>query len=39
MFDWRNDFYIVKFQSQEDYYSALKGGPWEIANSYLSVMR
>lgn len=39
MFDLPNDFYLVKFKSQEDYDVALTGGPWVIAGSYLNVMR
>lgn len=35
--DIGNGYYIVTFQALEDYYFALGGGPWMIANHYLTV--
>ncbi|KAI9081497.1 hypothetical protein K1719_036518 [Acacia pycnantha] len=39
VFDLENDFYLVNFQHTEDYMGALIGGPWVIADAYLSVSR
>ncbi|KAI9122943.1 hypothetical protein K1719_005832 [Acacia pycnantha] len=39
VFDLENDFYLVNFQHREDYMEALIGGPWVIADAYLSVAR
>ncbi|KAI9087133.1 hypothetical protein K1719_030897 [Acacia pycnantha] len=39
VFDLKNDFYLVNFQYLDDYMEALTGGPWVIANAYLSVAR
>ncbi|KAI9072195.1 hypothetical protein K1719_045862 [Acacia pycnantha] len=37
IFDLENDFYLVNFQHSDDYMGALIGGPWVIADAYLSV--
>ncbi|KAI9076020.1 hypothetical protein K1719_042036 [Acacia pycnantha] len=39
IFDLENDFYLVNFQSMEDYMGALTGGPWVILDAYLNVTR
>ncbi|KAI9073371.1 hypothetical protein K1719_044650 [Acacia pycnantha] len=39
VFDCENHFYLVNFQSLEDYMEALVGGPWVIADAYLNVAR
>ncbi|XP_028768306.1 uncharacterized protein LOC114725909 [Neltuma alba] len=33
------DYFLVEFQSKEDYELALTGGPWIVMDSYLVVMR
>ncbi|XP_028799741.1 uncharacterized protein LOC114755036 [Neltuma alba] len=37
MVDLRNDFFVVKFTSWEDYHRVLREGPWLIANHELTV--
>ncbi|XP_028771246.1 uncharacterized protein LOC114728496 [Neltuma alba] len=37
--DVENGFFLVGFQSKEDYMDALTGGPWTLFDSYLSVAR
>lgn len=39
VFDLENDFYLVSFQSGEDYMEALTGGPWVIADASLNIAR
>ncbi|KAI9089145.1 hypothetical protein K1719_029424 [Acacia pycnantha] len=39
IFDLENDFFLVNFQHLDDYMGALIGGPWVIADAYLSVSR
>ncbi|KAI9115914.1 hypothetical protein K1719_012844 [Acacia pycnantha] len=39
VFDLENDYFLVSFQHNEDYMGALIGGPWVIADAYLSVSR
>ncbi|KAI9126966.1 hypothetical protein K1719_001525 [Acacia pycnantha] len=39
VFDCENHFYLVNFQSLEDYMEALVGGPWVIADAYLNIAR
>lgn len=37
LMDIGNGYHIVFFQSMEDYYFALEGGPWIIQSHYLTV--
>ncbi|KAI9109895.1 hypothetical protein K1719_018936 [Acacia pycnantha] len=37
IFDLENDFYLVNFHHSDDYMGALIGGPWVIADAYLSI--
>ncbi|KAI9076249.1 hypothetical protein K1719_041822 [Acacia pycnantha] len=39
VFDMENEFYLINFQSNDDYMEALIGGPWVIADAYLNVAR
>lgn len=39
MTDFGNDFYVVRFTRDEDYDTALYGGPWIIRQHYLTVQR
>ncbi|KAI9123451.1 hypothetical protein K1719_004751 [Acacia pycnantha] len=39
VFDMENDFFLVSFQHCDDCMEALIGGPWVIADAYLSVSR
>ncbi|KAJ4825917.1 hypothetical protein Tsubulata_044972, partial [Turnera subulata] len=35
--DLGNDFYIVRFGCPQDYHNALNGGPWTVADHYLTM--
>lgn len=39
MTDVGNHFYVVRFNKKEDYEHVLYGGPWMMADHYLTVRR
>lgn len=37
--DLRNDFYLVRFQIEQNYNKVLHGGPWFIGSNFLTMRK